>query len=60
MWLLADFAKKSLKQKKQIKVGNVLHEYKAGGLHSGGTGRVVKNHKQAVAIALSEASKVGK
>ncbi len=60
MWLLTDFAKQSLKQKKQNKIGRVMHEYKTGGLHSGGTGRVVKNRKQAIAIALSEASKIGK
>jgi hypothetical protein len=39
----------------QKKVGKVMHEYKAGTLHSGKGGKVVKNPKQAVAIALSEA-----
>ena len=39
----------------QKKVGKVMHEYKAGSLHSGKGGEVVKNPKQAVAIALSEA-----
>jgi len=39
----------------QKKVGKVMHEYKAGSLHSGKGGKVVKNPKQAVAIALSEA-----
>ena len=33
----------------------VMREYKAGKLHSGGDGKVVKNPKQAVAIAMSEA-----
>lgn len=46
-------AKKMLK--KQAKVGKVMHEFKAGTLHSGKGGPVVKSKKQAVAIALSEA-----
>lgn len=37
------------------KVGKVMHEFKEGTLHSGKSGKVVKNPKQAVAIALSEA-----
>jgi hypothetical protein len=41
----------------QKKVGKVMHEYKAGTLHSGKGGKVVKNPKQAIAIALSEAGK---
>jgi len=41
--------------KAQAKVGKVMGEYKAGKLHSGGTGKVVKNPKQAIAIALSSA-----
>jgi len=32
-----------------------MREYKAGSLHSGKKGPVVKSKKQAVAIALSEA-----
>ena len=40
---------------KQKKVGKVMGEYKAGTLHSGKGGKVVKNPKQAIAIALSEA-----
>ncbi len=39
------------------KVSKVLKEYKAGTLHSGKKGPVVKSKKQAVAIALSEAGK---
>ena len=36
----------------------VMHEFKAGALHSGGkSGPVVKNRKQAIAIMLSEKSK---
>ena len=41
--------------KAQKKVGKVMHEFKAGTLHSGKKGPVVKNKKQAIAIALSEA-----
>ena len=41
--------------KKQKKVKTVMHEFKAGKLHSGKSGKVVKNPKQAIAIALSEA-----
>ena len=42
----------------QKKVGKVMSEYKAGELHSGKGGKVVKNPKQAIAISLSEAAKV--
>lgn len=41
--------------KAQAKIGKVMHEYKAGSLHSGKDGPVVKNKKQAIAIAMSEA-----
>ena len=41
--------------KAQKKIGKVMGEYKAGKLHSGGTGKIVKNPKQAIAIAMSEA-----
>ncbi len=41
--------------KMQKKVGKVMSEFKAGTLHSGKGGKVVKNPKQAIAIALSEA-----
>jgi hypothetical protein len=41
--------------KAQKKVGKVMGEYKEGTLHSGKGGKVVKNPKQAIAIALSEA-----
>jgi hypothetical protein len=37
------------------KVGKVMHEFKTGKLHSGAGGKVVKNPRQAVAIALSSA-----
>jgi hypothetical protein len=41
--------------KAQKKIGTVMREFKAGKLHSGKKGPVVKNPKQAIAIALSEA-----
>lgn len=49
-----------MKDKMQKKVAKVMREYKAGGLHSGKGGPVVKSQKQAVAIALSEARGVKK
>ena len=50
------------KAKMQNKIGKVMHEYKAGELHSGSKkGPMVKNPKQAIAIAISEGKKaVGK
>jgi hypothetical protein len=36
-------------------VAKVMREFKSGTLHSGKKGPVVKNKKQAVAIALSQA-----
>ncbi len=45
----------------KAKVAKVMHEWGAGELHSGSKkGPEVKNQKQAVAIALSEARKVTK
>ena len=49
-------AKKQTKGK--AKVHKVMGEFKRGALHSG-SGAKVTNPKQAVAIALSEARKVG-
>lgn len=50
-----------MSEKGSKKVEKVMSEYKSGELHSGSkTGPVVKNPKQAVAIALSEARNVGK
>ena len=43
------------KAKGAKKVAKVMREFKAGTLHSGNKGPVVKNKKQAIAIALSEA-----
>jgi len=42
-------------------IRGVLHEFKEGDLHSGSSsGPVVKNRKQAIAIALSEQRQQGK
>ena len=46
--------------KTQKKIGKVMGEYKEGTLHSGKGGKVVKNPKQAIAIAISEAAKTAK
>ena len=51
---------KTLKEKKADKISSVMREAKEGKLHSGKGGKIVKDREQAIAIALSEASKVGK
>ena len=43
--------------KAQKKIGKVMGEYKEGTLHSGKNGPVVKNPKQAIAIAINESKK---
>jgi hypothetical protein len=45
------------KTKAQKKIGKVMGEYKDGKLHSGKGGKIVKNPRQAIAIALSSAGK---
>ena len=51
------FASGGLTEKQQEKVGKVMHEFKEGKLHSGSKeGPIVKDRKQAIAIALSEAN----
>jgi hypothetical protein len=53
--------KPTTKAAKQAKVGKIMSEYKAGTLHAGRDPKgpkkasVVKNRKQAIAIALSQA-----
>lgn len=42
-------------KKANTKVTKVMKEWKAGTLHSGKGGPVVKSRKQAIAIAMSEA-----
>ena len=50
-----------MSKKANDKVKKVMHEYKAGALHSGSKkGPVAKSRKQAIAIALSEAKKAKK
>lgn len=46
-------AEKRRKLHGKEKVGVVMGEYKRGTLHSG-SGQIVKNRKQAIAIAMSE------
>jgi hypothetical protein len=46
-------------KKAQEKVAETMHEMKEGKLKSGGSGKKVKNPKQAIAIGLSEARKAG-
>ena len=41
-------------------VEQAMHEYKAGELHSGKGGPVVRSRRQAIAIGLSGARKAGK
>lgn len=55
----AKMAKRKVKSAKgKAKVAKVMREFKGGKLHSGSSkGPVVKNRRQAVAIALSEARK---
>jgi hypothetical protein len=36
------------------KMGKVMHEFKQGDLHSGKSGKIVKNREQAIVIGLSE------
>jgi hypothetical protein len=48
------------KTKAEAKISKVYKEFKAGTLHSGKGGPVVKSKDQAIAIALSEAKKAKK
>jgi len=42
------------------KAAKVMHEFKAGSLHSGKNGPIVKSRKQAIAIAISEGKQATK
>lgn len=53
--------KKASKSKAyQNKIKTVMGEFKSGSLHSGKGGPVVRNRKQAIAIAISSAEKTKK
>jgi hypothetical protein len=56
----APVAKAKLTPKQTKKVGKVMGEFKDKTLHSGKGGKVVKDSKQAIAIALSVASRAKK
>jgi len=56
----AKMATGGLTPKQTKKVATVMGEFKDKGLHSGKGGPIVKNPKQAIAIALSEASRMKK
>lgn len=45
---------------KKTKMQKVMHEWKAGTLHSGKGGPVVKSRKQAIAIGMSEMAQAKK
>jgi hypothetical protein len=53
------FMAKKRKSAAGNKVKRVMHEMKEGTLRSGGSGKKVKDPKQAIAIGLSEARKAG-
>lgn len=55
---LGSGAKKRKSLPAKEKIGVVMDEFKHGTLHSG-SGAIVKNPKQAIAIGLSEARKAG-
>ena len=55
--VIPDTMAKAKKSKAAKKMASVMHEQKAGGLHSGKGGPVVKSRQQAIAIALSESKK---
>lgn len=58
--IMAKHKKASESPKAKTKIHKVMHEYKEGELHSGSkSGPEVKSHRQAIAIALSEAREAG-
>ena len=52
-------AKRKYSKKASRKIGQVMHEAKAGRLTSGGSGAKVTSRKQAIAIGISEARAEG-
>ena len=60
--LLNQTAKAEIKMKNMDKIAEKMHkvmgEFKDKDLHSGKGGKIVKNRKQAIAIAMSEANKM--
>jgi ribosomal protein L21E len=46
-----------MKTKAEKKISKVMREFKAGTLHSGKKGPVVKSKDQAIAIAISESKR---
>lgn len=50
---------KKYDKRAQKKIEKVMKEFKEGELKSGKSGKAVKDRKQAIAIALSEARKQG-
>jgi len=52
--------KSSLKKRKQTKVHKVMSEFKDKELNIGKSKKKVRKRSQAIAIALSEARKIGK
>lgn len=51
--------KKKYGRKASEKVEKAMHEYKAGKLRSGRSGKKVRSRKQAIAIGLSQARRAG-
>jgi hypothetical protein len=53
--------KRRVGPKGRSKIRTVMHEFKVGSLHSGSKrGPKVRSRRQAIAIALSQASRVGR
>jgi len=52
-----DEKSRSWQMKPATKIRKVMREFKEGTLHSGKKGPVVKNPKQAIAIAISESKR---
>lgn len=46
-------------KKAQKKIKEVMHEFKEGKLKSGGSGKIVTDRNQAIAIGISEAREIG-